>query len=78
MNTLLQLGWGVWMGLWWISGLIIFFFVVFLVFMAGPGITKAKEYHKKLKQRYENHVIDKSEYERLTQCIAEEDSLYQN
>ena len=78
MNMLLQMGWGVWMSLWWISGIIIFLFVAFLIFRTGSSITNVKEYRKKLKQRYENREIDKSKYERLTKSIAEKEKLYQN
>lgn len=78
MNTLSQLGWGVLIGLWWVSGLIIFLFVILLIFKASPGIEDAKKFRMKLRQHYKSHRIDKSEYERLTHSLAEEDSLYEN
>lgn len=78
MNTLLQLGWGFWMGLWWISGIIIFLFVVYLILRAGPSMKNAQEYRKKLKQRFKKREIDKAKYKRLSKTIAEKEKLYQN
>ena len=78
MNTLLQLGWGVWMILWWISGLIIFLFVVLLIFRAVWGVKDTKGYHKKLRKLYETRRFDKSKFEQLTETLEEEEELYQN
>lgn len=78
MNYLAQQGWEVAMGLWWIIGLVIFLLVIFWILKTGTSKRKRKKQRNILKQRYSNGEIDKIEYERQMQRIAEKERFYQH
>lgn len=78
MNYLSQQGWGVAMGLWWIIGLVIFLSVIFVILKTGTSKRKRKKQREILNQRYSLGEIDKTEYERQMQNIAEKERFYQH
>ncbi len=78
MNYLAQQDWDVAMGLWWIIGLVIFLGVVFLILKTGTSKRKRKKQREILNQRHSRGEIDKIEYERKMQNIAEKERFYQN
>lgn len=78
MNYLAQQGWEVAMGLWWIIGLVIFLSGIFLILKTGTSKRKRKKQREILNQRFSRGEIDKMEYERQMQNIAEKEKLYQH
>ena len=78
MNYLAQQGWGVAMGLWWIIGLVIFLSVIFVILKTGTSKRKRNKQREILNQRYSLGEIDKTEYERQMQNIAEKERFYQH
>ncbi len=78
MNYLAQQGWEVAMGLWWIIGLVILLSGIFLILKTGTSKRKRKKQREILNQRFSRGEIDKMEYERQMQNIAEKEKLYQH
>ncbi len=78
MKYLAQQGWEVAMELWWIFGLVIFLSGIFLILKTGTSKRKRKKQREILKQRYSNGEIDKIEYDRQMQNIAEKERFYQH
>ena len=71
-------GWGMSMGVWWIIGLVIFLSVLFFILKTGTSKRKRKKERDTLNRRFANGEVDKTEYEKEMQNIAEKERFYQH